>query len=85
MYELLDLDAAGEDDIANDLDEDTVEALLCEYAACMCINDLMYVIYPIGYCTSCNDEETARVTVLWLKITGSCASVIDWSSVKSII
>ena len=28
LYELLDLDAAGEDDIANDLDEDTVEALL---------------------------------------------------------
>ena len=29
LYELLDLDAAGEDDIANDLDEDTAEALLC--------------------------------------------------------
>jgi hypothetical protein len=28
LYELLDLDAAGEDDIANDLDEDTAEALL---------------------------------------------------------
>ena len=28
LYELLHLDAAGEDDIANDLDEDTVEALL---------------------------------------------------------
>ena len=29
LYELLDLDAVGEDDISNDLDEDTVEALLC--------------------------------------------------------
>ena len=29
LYELLDLDAAGEDDIANNLDEDTVDALLC--------------------------------------------------------
>ena len=28
LYELLDLDAGGEDDIANDLDEDTAEALL---------------------------------------------------------
>jgi hypothetical protein len=28
LYELLDLDAAGEDDTANDLDEDTAEALL---------------------------------------------------------
>ena len=29
LYELLDLDAVGEDDIANDLDEDTAEILLC--------------------------------------------------------
>jgi hypothetical protein len=28
LYKLLDLDAAREDDIANDLDEDTAEALL---------------------------------------------------------
>ena len=37
----------------------------------------MHVIYSIRHCTSRYDEETARVTALWLKITGGCASVIS--------
>jgi hypothetical protein len=37
----------------------------------------MHIIYSIRHCTSRNDEETARVTALWLKITGGCASVIS--------
>ena len=70
MHELLDLDAAGEDGISNDLDEDTAEVLLCGQAACMYINEPMYVIsHWATYAPAITKKQT-----LWLKITGGCAA-----------